>query len=121
MRRRTLLWLSALLPGLGLCWPGAAASGGASALASLFRHPRAAARLGEHCLRAPSLARAPAALLADLGAAVQPNGQICAERFERQRQQDFATGRIAVVGGWVMARCEVSACMLLARAIGARA
>lgn len=121
IRRRALLWLSGLLPGLNLAAPGHAAAVSAPALAPLFRRPLAAQQLGEHCLRTPSLARDPALLLDDLGSLVQADGQVSADRFERLRERDFATGRIVLVGGWVMARCEVSACMLLAVTAEARA
>jgi hypothetical protein len=86
-------------------------------LSSLFADPRGAALLGAHYLRTQGQRTGRNHLLRDTGidctAPVAERGVLRAA-FAKARQTDFEAGRVVLVDGWVLARCEVACCALLA-------
>jgi hypothetical protein len=86
-------------------------------LSSLFANPRSAALLGAHFLRTQGQRTGRDQLLADTGidctAPVAERGALRAA-FAEARRTDFEAGRVVLVDGWVLARCEVACCTLLA-------
>lgn len=86
-------------------------------LSSLFASPESAALLGAHYLRTPGERKGRDQLLADAGidcTASVPEGPALRAAFARARRTDFKAGRVVLVDGWVLARCEVACCALLA-------
>lgn len=86
-------------------------------LSSLFASPQSAALLGAAFLRTQGQRTARDQLLADTGinctaAVVEPGALRTA--FAEARRTDFEAGRVVLVEGWVLARCEVACCALLA-------
>jgi hypothetical protein len=86
-------------------------------LSSLFASPRSAALLGAHYLRTQGQRTDRDQLLADTGIpCTAPTAERGALRaaFAEARRTDFEAGRVVLVDGWVLARCEVACCALLA-------
>jgi hypothetical protein len=86
-------------------------------LSSLFASPQSAALLGAHFLRTQGQRTGRDQLLADTGinctASVAERAALRAA-FAEARRTDFEAGRVVLVDGWVLARCEVACCALLA-------
>lgn len=86
-------------------------------LSGLFANPRGAALLGAHFLRTQGQRTGRNQLLADTRidctAPVAKPGALRAA-FAEARRTDFEAGRVVLVDGWVLARCEVACCALLA-------
>lgn len=86
-------------------------------LSSLFDSPQSAALLGAHYIRTPGQRTGRDQLLADAGIdcmASVSEGPALRAAFARARRSDFEAGRVVLVDGWVLARCEVACCALLA-------
>jgi hypothetical protein len=85
-------------------------------LAALFTSPRSAVHVGERYLQAFP-AQTMAHLFADAGidcSTPRVPAHSIYRAFAESRRRDFAGGRVVVVDGWVLARCEAACCALLA-------
>ena len=77
----------------------------------VFRNAEHAVNVGRACLaRFPDMALTAPANMATLAS----SGSAFADRFQRQRRQDFAAGDVVVLQGWMFARCEADLCVALA-------
>jgi hypothetical protein len=82
-------------------------------LATLFRHPESARRIGEHLL---ARGAAPLDMAAPLRFDSTAGGDREARRsaLRQQAMQDYAAGNVVLVDGWVLSRTEAQLCALVA-------
>ncbi len=93
--------------------PSAAVGEDPGALGALFREPESARAIGRRYLQEHPNHKPLAEWWRDTGLTPhQTDG--AAQAFRTRREEDFRRGRTVLIDGWLLARAELSACVLLA-------
>jgi hypothetical protein len=107
--------------GLRLYWSRGSATGDAVRLAGVFRHPDSATELGRLYLaenpRESDAARLTTQIVAGLDPALTPVSAATHEALraglDERARDDFISGNIVAVGGWLLSITEVRLCALV--------